>query len=265
MPKQPVKDIEIYYEITGEGDPLLLIHGLGSSTRDWEEQVPVFSQKYQVITIDLRGHGNSSKPRSPYSIKMFAEDISELLKQLKINSIHILGLSLGGVTAFQFAVDYPELVKSLIIVNAGVEMRVDSFKQKREFLKRAVIIRLVGMKKMGEVLATRLFIKPEQEDMRNKMIERWAENDKKAYLSALYSLKGWSIRDQLANIKSPTLVIGSDEDYTPSSVKEEFVALIPNGKFIEIEDARHAVSMEKTKEFNEIVMNFLSEHSYISN
>ncbi|MHA2400699.1 MAG: alpha/beta fold hydrolase [Promethearchaeota archaeon] len=261
MPKQKVKDIEMYYEITGEGDPLLLIHGLGSSTRDWEEQVPVFSQKYQVITIDLRGHGKTDKPKGPYSIKMFVEDISELLKQLKINKTHILGLSLGGVTAFQFAVDYPQLLNSLIIVNAGVEMRVDSFKQKREFLKRSIIIRLVGMKKMGEVLATRLFIKPEQEEQRTKMIERWAENDKKAYLSALYSLKGWSVRDKLPNITSPTLILGSDEDYTPSSVKKEFVALIPNGKFIEIKDARHAVSMEKPEEFNEIIMNFLAEHS----
>jgi pimeloyl-ACP methyl ester carboxylesterase len=259
MPKQLVKDIEMYYEITGEGDPLLLIHGLGSSTRDWEEQVPVFSKKYQVITIDMRGHGKTDKPKGPYSIKMFADDISKLMKKLKIASAHILGLSLGGVTAFQFAVDYPELVKSLIIVNAGVEMRVDSFKQKREFLKRAIIIRLVGMKKMGKVLATRLFIKPEQEELRIKMIERWEKNDKKAYLSALYSLKGWSVRDQLPNITNPTLVIGSDEDYTPSSIKEEFVALIPNGKFIEIEDARHAVSMEKPMEFNEIVLRFLSE------
>ncbi|MHA1914585.1 MAG: alpha/beta fold hydrolase, partial [Promethearchaeota archaeon] len=255
------KDIEMYYEITGEGDPLLLIHGLGSSTRDWEEQVPVFSTKYQVITIDLRGHGKTDKPKGPYSIKMFAEDIAELLNILEIKLVNVLGISLGGGVAFQIAVDFPDLVKSLIIVNSTPEVRVDSFKQKREFIKRTIIIKLVGMKKMGEVLAPRLFIKPEMEDKRLKLIERWMENDKKAYLAALYTLKGWSVRNQISNIKCPTLVIGSDEDYTPSSIKEEYTALIPNAKFIEIEDARHAVPMEKPEEFNEIIMKFLLEPS----
>ncbi|MHA2119834.1 MAG: alpha/beta fold hydrolase, partial [Promethearchaeota archaeon] len=161
MPKLKVKDIEMYYEITGEGDPLLLIHGLGSSTRDWEEQVPVFSTKYQVITIDLRGHGKTDKPKGPYSIKMFAEDIAELLNILEIKLVNVLGISLGGGVAFQIAVDFPDLVKSLIIVNSTPEVRVDSFKQKREFIKRTIIIKLVRMKKMGEVLAPRLSIKPE--------------------------------------------------------------------------------------------------------
>jgi pimeloyl-ACP methyl ester carboxylesterase len=261
MPKKKVKDIDMYYEMTGEGDPILFIHGLGSSTRDWEEQVPVFSQKYKIITIDLRGHGQTDKPKGPYSMKMFAEDIAELLKKLGINSTHILGISLGGGVAFQMAVDYPELVKSLIIVNSGIEIPMDSFKMKLEAFKRTFIVKLVGMKKMGKVLAPRLFIKPEQEDLRKKLIERWAENDKKAYLIALRALMGWSVRDQLKKIKFPTLVIGSDEDYAPSSVKEEYTALIPNARFIEIKDARHAVSIEKPKEFNEIVMSFLSEQS----
>jgi len=261
MPNENVKDIEMYYELTGEGDPLLLIHGLGSSTRDWEEQVPFFSEKYQVITIDLRGHGKTDKPKGPYSIKMFAEDIAELLKKLGITSTHVLGISLGGGVAFQFAIDFPGLVRSLVIVNAGIEYPMDSFKMKFELFKRTFIVKLISMKKMGEVLAPRLFIKPEQEELRKKLIERWAENDKKAYLAAMNALKGWSVRDQLNKINFPTLVIGSDEDYTSSSVKEEYTALIPKARFIEIEDVRHAVPFEKPKEFNKIVMDFLLEQS----
>ena len=261
MPKEKVNDIEMYYELIGEGEPLLLIHGLGSSTRDWEFQVPTFSQKYQVITIDIRGHGKTDKPKGAYSMKLFTEDISELIKKLGIYATHVLGISLGGGIAFQFAVDYPDLVKSLIIVNAGIEMPLDSFKLKLEAFKRIFIVKLVGMKKMGEVLAPRLFIKPEQEELQKKLVERWAENNKKAYLSAMRALIGWSVRDQINKIKCPTLIIGSDEDYAPSSVKEENTTLLQNAKFIEIEDARHAVPMEKPDEFNEIVMKFLSEQS----
>jgi 3-oxoadipate enol-lactonase len=261
MPKEKVNGIDMYYELTGKGEPLLLIHGLGSTTRDWEFQVPSFSQKYRVITIDLRGHGKTDKPKGPYNMQIFAEDIAELLKKLGIKSIHILGISLGGGIAFQFAVDYPDFVKSLIVVNAGIEMPADSFKLRLEAFKRSFIVKLVGMKKMGDVLAPRLFIKPEQEELRSKLIERWAENDKKAYLSAMRALIGWTIRDQLDKIKCPTLIIGSDEDYAPSSVKEEYTKLLQNAKFIEIKDARHAVAMEKPEEFNELVINFLSEQS----
>jgi len=139
MSKEKVKEIEMYYEVTGEGESLLLIHGLGSSTRDWEFQVPVFSQKYQVITIDLRGHGKSDKPKGPYSMQMFAGDIAELLKKLGIKSTHVLGISLGGGIAFQFALDYPNLVKSLMIVNAGIEIPMDSFKMKLEAFKRCLL------------------------------------------------------------------------------------------------------------------------------
>ena len=153
------------------------------------------------------------------------------------------------------------MVKSLVIVNGGVEFKLDSFKAKYNFFMRKFIVSLVGMKKMGEVLALRLFIKPEQEDLRQKLIERWAENDKKAYLNALKSLKGWTAKDRIHTINCPTLVISSDEDYTPVSVKEEYTALIPNGKLVVIDNARHAVTMEKPNEFNKIVMEFLSEHS----
>jgi pimeloyl-ACP methyl ester carboxylesterase len=257
MPKVTVNDIEMYYEITGQGDPLLLIHGLGSSTRDWEDVIP-FLPNFQIITIDLRGHGQTTKPKGPYSIKMFSDDIVSLLKTLSLQSVNVLGISLGGAIALQMAVDYPEYVKSLIVVNSTAEILLDSFKMKMEAFKRNLIVRLVGMKKMGEVLAPRLFIKPEQEEQRTKLIKRWAENDKKAYLSAMGALMGWSVVKDLSNIKCPSLIVGSDEDYSPSAAKKEYTTQIPNAKFIEIKDARHAVTAEKPEEISKIVKAFLS-------
>jgi pimeloyl-ACP methyl ester carboxylesterase len=259
MPLIKVKDINIYHEIIGEGDPILFIHGLGSSTRDWEEQVPFFSKKFQVISVDIRGHGRSDKPKGPYSIPMFANDIAELLTELGVGPSHVIGISLGGGIAFQLSIDHPELVKSLVAVNAAVGVP-PGLKWKFEFFKRNLVVKLIGMKKMGEILAPRLFIKPEQEENRQMLIVRWAENDKKAYLNALNSLKNWSVIENLSKIQCPTLVLGSDEDYTPTSAKEQYTALIPKGELVEIADARHALPMEKPKEFNEVVMNFISKH-----
>ena len=80
MPVHNLPDLALYYEVNGDGPPLLLLHGLGSSSRDWEKQVEWFAKKYQVITPDLRGHGQSDKPPGPYSIRMFAEDMASLIR-----------------------------------------------------------------------------------------------------------------------------------------------------------------------------------------
>ncbi|MEJ2738596.1 MAG: alpha/beta fold hydrolase, partial [Dehalococcoidia bacterium] len=90
MPFKRINDIDIYYEEHGEGEPLLLIHGLGSSTRDWELQVPVLSEHYRVITVDLRGHGQTAKPKEPYSINLFADDTFKLLDALHALPAHIV-------------------------------------------------------------------------------------------------------------------------------------------------------------------------------
>ena len=105
MPTAELGDIRLYYEDFGEGEPLLFIHGLGSSTRDWENQVRYFSDRYRVVVPDLRGHGNSEKPPGPYSIPLFADDIAELITTLDLAPTHVVGLSLGGFVASQLAVE----------------------------------------------------------------------------------------------------------------------------------------------------------------
>ena len=105
MPTIHINDIDMYYESRGEGESLLLIHGLGSSTRNWELQVRYFANRYQVITCDVRGHGRTSKPPGPYSIRGFAEDVSGLLQALGIPAAHVVGISMGGMIAVAKAID----------------------------------------------------------------------------------------------------------------------------------------------------------------
>ena len=257
MTIKKINDIDIYYEIHGEGDPLLLIHGLGSSSRDWEYQIPQFSKFYKVITIDLRGHGKTEKPKGPYSIRGFADDVALFLESLDIKHANILGLSMGTATGFELAINYPELVKSLIAVNMSAKLSVKTFGEKKQFFLRDIIVIILGMKKMGEFLAPKLFPLPEQEELRKKVAAHWAENDKKAYLSAFHSLKNWSVEEDLQKITCPTLVIASDGDYTPVEIKEEYVKKIPNGQISIIKNSHHAVPMEKPEEFNRIVLDFL--------
>jgi len=259
MPMLHLRDFELHYEITGQGEPVLFIHGLGSSGRDWQEQTGFFADRYQVITVDVRGHGQSGKTAGAYSIPLFAEDIVKLLEALQISPVHMVGISMGGMIAFQMAVSYPDLLKSLVIVNSSPEFIVRSFKEQLLVWQRFLIVRLLGMRKMGEVLSRRLFPKPEQEELRKILVERWAENDIQAYEKAMKAIVGWSVADRIGDIRCPTLVIASDEDYTPVEVKEEYVRKMPNAKLVVIEDARHAVTAEHPAEFNAVLDTFLSE------
>jgi pimeloyl-ACP methyl ester carboxylesterase len=258
MPKLHIRDVDLYYETAGQGQPIVFIHGLGSSTRDWEFQVTFFSKHYQVVTFDLRGHGKSGKPPGPYSIALFAADAAELIKALGIVPAHIVGISLGGMVAFQLAVDAPELVKSLTIVNSAPEYLIRSLKERLEVLLRVLIVRLMGLRKLAEIGSKRLFPKPEHEALRRMLIERWAENDKRAYLDSLRAVPGWSVADRIGSIRCPTLVIAAEEDYTPVSLKEAYVAKMPNAQLVVIRDSRHATTVERPEQFNEALLAFLS-------
>jgi len=259
MPKLRVNDIEMHYEMFGQGQPLILVHGLGSSGRDWEKQLPAFSKYYQVVTFDLRGHGQSQKPSGPYSIPLFAKDTAELIKALGISPIHVVGISLGGMVAFQLAVDYPELVRSLVVVNAGPEVVARTMKDHWQIFFRFAILYLLGMRRMGMVLSKRLFPKDEQASLREIFVERWAKNNFQAYLNALRAIVGWSVMDRIHMIHLPTLIVTVEKDYTPISAKETFVAKMPQARLVVVPNSLHATPVDNPEKFNEIVMSFLSK------
>ena len=261
MPIHKLEEINLYYEIHGEGEPLLFIHGLGSSSRDWELQLDLFAQNYQLILVDVRGHGRSGKPPGPYSIPLFAEDIKKLLQALQVGPVHILGISLGGMIAFQLGISHPELVKSLIIVNSTPELVARTVKDHLGIWQRLLIVRFLGMRKMGEVLGNRFLPDPEQAELRKIFIERWAENDKSTYTEAMKAVIGWSVRDRLGEIRCPTLVLGSDGDYFPTAEKENYLKLIPGAELLVIENSRHALPAEKPAEFNSAVKAFLARYT----
>ncbi len=261
MPLLAANHINLYYEVAGAGQPVVLIHGLGSSTLDWESQVPALSQTYQVVTFDLRGHGRSDKPAGPYQISQFAADLAGLLGALGIPSAHIVGISLGGGVAFQFALDYPALVRSLVLVNTAPALGGTPEQAEVEIARRVGIVQQLGMRAMGQALAPNLLPKPEHAALRETFIERWAENDPSAYIAATRSMLGWDVTARLGEITCPVLVIGSDQDYGPVSAKEVYRALMPNARLAVIPDAHHGVPFERPEAFNDVLGEFLAEQA----
>jgi pimeloyl-ACP methyl ester carboxylesterase len=260
MPTIRINDIDLYHDRSGEGEPLMFLHGLGSSSRDWEFQKAYFRNRYQVITIDTRGHGQSEKPPGPYTINLFARDVVEFHKTLELGPMHVVGLSMGGMIAFQLAVDQPSLVHSLTIVNSGPALILNTLRLKLSFKKREWIVRLFGMRKMGKVLANALLPELHQQELHREFIDRWAQNNKKAYLTSLRALIGWSVADRIHNIRCPTLIVTADQDYTSVSYKQAYAAAIPSAEVAVIRHSRHMSPIDQRDEFNSTLNEFLARH-----
>jgi pimeloyl-ACP methyl ester carboxylesterase len=261
MPDIRRDNVTLHYETEGQGQPLVFLNGLGMSVRDWEKQVAYFSTSYRVITFDYRGQGSSDKPPGPYSIPLFCDDTAHLLRSVNAWPAHLVGLSMGGMIAFQMAVSHPELLRSMVIVNSGPDFTLRTRAQKFEFLKRKLIVRVFGMHVMAEILARRLFPRKGQENLRKEMAKRWSQNDKNAYYKTVLALKDWSVLKYLSEIRCPTLVVSADQDYTPVGYKQFYVSKMPDARLAVISDSRHASPLDQPESFNGIVAEFLASHS----
>lgn len=249
---------ELYYEVSGYGPPLLLIHGLGGSGRDWGLQLPALRQHFRTITIDLRGHGRSSRPACGYTIPGFAADTADFMTSLGFFPAQVMGISLGGMVALQMAVDFPEVVAGLVIVNSAPELPRGSWRQRWELGQRLLLTRLFGMERTAKVLARRLFPKEGQEPLRRGFEKRWSANDPRIYLQTLKGMSGWSLVDRLSAIAVPTLILAGREDFIPLEVKKSCAREIPGARLEIIEDSGHATPADQAEIFNRVVVGFLT-------
>ena len=257
MSHKLINGINIHYEIKGEGSPLLFIHGLGSSTLDWEKQIPFFAKHFKTISIDLRGHGQSDSSKGAYSIQQFADDVTAFIQE-ENEPVHIVGISMGGMVAFQMAVDNKTKIQSLVIINSFTAFSMDDKKNRKAVRMRKLIPRIFGMKIMGKILGKKLFPKEDQEGLRKLIAKRWAKNSIKDYIKSTNAIAGWSVTKRLTEIKCPVLVVASEFDYTSIAEKKAYTEVLPKGTLSVIPSAGHAVSMEEPEALNKVMFEFLT-------
>lgn len=257
MPTARIHGADLHYTVHGRGQPLLLLHGLGSSGRDWEYQIPAFAKHFQVIAPCLRGFGRSSTDVGPYTVSQFAADTTELLDQLGIEDTHILGFSMGGAIAFQMAVDTPQRLRRMVIVNSQPSFELNHWRKQLLVLMRIGMASVMGMERMTRFAAKRLFPLPEQADLRRRMQERHGANNKECYLATLRALAGWSVADEIGEILTPTLVIAAEHDLTPVEEKRAFAARMQAAELAVIKDSRHGTLFDRPDQCNELVLDYL--------
>ncbi|MCJ7576088.1 MAG: alpha/beta hydrolase [Dehalococcoidia bacterium] len=268
MPTAKVGDINIYYEIHGKGEPLVLIYGYAGHSGLWFRQIPVLSKKYHVIAFDNRGVGRSDKPDTPYTMAIMAGDVAGLLDVIGVDAAHIFGISLGGMIAQHFALNYPRRVLSLILgcTNCG---GVHSIQPKPESL--AALFDYEGFKKMTpeEVVRQAMpfcysqkFMK-EHPDIVDKRVAKQLEYPTPRHGAARQAeaVMGHDTYKLLPKIEAPTLVIAGDNDrLIPAENSRILASRIPKAELVIIEGPGHEFFIEDAEEVNKMVLGFLEQH-----
>jgi len=240
-----VNNIKLCYQDVGNGETMVFLHGLGSNSTDWQQQIDYFSQKYRVIAIDCRGHGRSDKPDGQYTIPLFSDDMVKLLNHLEIDCFHLVGFSMGGMVAFQIAVDNPQKVKTLTIINSSPAVPYNTFVMKVTVWSRLVLIKLMGLEKLSKVIGKKLFPLERQENLREQFRASMQMLTKSSYTRSLISFLGWDVSEQLSLLQMPVLVVAAEHDYTPVALKQEYCKAIINSKLVVIADSYHATPMDQ--------------------
>ena len=152
MQDEKPTDVTFRIIVEGHGQPIIFIHGWAASQRFWKHQVDYFSQRYQVITYDLRGHGDSDKPKQGYYVEDHVFDLAQIIQGLKLQVPILVGHSLGGLIALQFALDYPEGLKALVVVGTSP----NPVPTKRQSLMLTLFSWLIRLSEIFPILMTGL-------------------------------------------------------------------------------------------------------------
>jgi 3-oxoadipate enol-lactonase len=257
MPPSP----SLYYETCGTGPAtVLLLHGLGSSSADWELQLPRFAERYRVITLDLRGHGRSPRPRGRLTVEGMAADVAALLEQLAVPPVHVVGLSLGGCVALALALDQPARVRSLTLVNTFARLRPAGLRGAGRLAARLGLLVTAPMPAVAAYVAHGLFPRPEQQPLYDEAVTRLARNTRGSYLAAIGAIGRFDVTRRLGAIRCPALIIAGDRDQTvPRAVAQALHRGLPRAQFRLIADSGHATPYDQAEVFNKVVLGFLQE------
>jgi pimeloyl-ACP methyl ester carboxylesterase len=266
MPKAMVNGINMYYEVHGQGEPLVLTMGSFGPHQGWFFQTRAFKKYYKVIVFDNRGIGRTEKSPEPYSISTMADDTVGLMSHLGIDKAHVLGMSLGGAVAQHIAVNYPQRVQKLVLVcsGSGAEDAIHVHPEMLEVLgvkegSREVDLRSLDFRKVMRTIVMLSFNKRLYRMFIVPLAEYWFKRfNVEDFLKQLEAVRGYSALDRLHQIRAQTLVMTGAEDRIVNPHSSEVLAsLIPNSRLVKVEGGSHAFYVESPCRFNKEVLNFL--------
>ena len=250
--------ISLHYLVRGQGEPLLLIHGLGGTGADWAFQVAALEKRFRVIVPDLPGSGHSSPPRDEYTIAGCASALWSLLDHLGVPRTNIIGFSLGGAVALEMAAQRPTSVPRLGLINSLATYRTDNWRKWLEAHVSATLVRLLGMRRAAWLLAVRLFPEPWQRALRTHAAAVVGAVPVSAYLGLGLALAQWAIIDRLDGLKSRILLIAAEHDSTPLAEKRELASKL-KADIVVVRGSRHGTPFDSVEATNASLLALLTD------
>lgn len=244
------------YQSAGSGAALVLTHGLGSNLHYWDRVCPTLTAHHRVVRWDLRGSGGSDKPPGPYSPALFASDLAALLDALNLDPIHLLGISLGGVIAQRFALDYPQRLLSLLLVSTSSEVGPQATANWRRL---ADLVERNGFDpRLAD--ATRSFspaFAASHPDIVDAVGHDTLANDAKAYAATARAASKYHWTAELARVAIPTLVLqGLDDQLTPPGGSVKMQRALPQSRLLMFPETGHNLPIEQSLAFCTAILGF---------
>jgi 3-oxoadipate enol-lactonase len=266
MPHAKVNGINLYYEVHGEGEPLVLVPGLGSDLTRWYRNLPGLADKFRVIAFDNRGAGRTDKPDAPYSMKMMADDIAGLLDTLEIARTHLFGASMGGMISLNFGVLHPDRLISLIpgCTRPGGPHSIPDA-DGAPALNPELVDRLSAEERNRNLLPmlwSAAFIKGNP-----ALVEEYVKETSRypvspvGYRRQKEAADRHDVYDRLPEITAPTLVIhGEGDRLIPAGNAAIIADRIPGAELVILEGLGHGFYSEQPEKVNAILIEFMKRH-----
>lgn len=263
MPKEIINGVEIFYELNGNaGDTVVILNGIMMSTTSWYDFVPVYTKNHRLLRVDFRNQGQSQYVDDDFLIDIHVEDLKALFEKLRIEKVHMVGISYGAEVAMLFALKYQNMLKSLVLSNTTARVTKhlraigDSWDEAAKLYDGERFFKLA----MPFIYSTAFYESnwqwlKDREKAFGKILQKpWFD----AYMKLTGSTRCYDILDRLHEINVPTLCIASDLDIvTPIPEVRMIYERIENSKFLIISGAGHASCYEKKDEFNTAVLGFI--------
>ncbi|MDX2044158.1 MAG: alpha/beta fold hydrolase [Acidobacteriota bacterium] len=256
-----VNGINLFYEVAGSGEPLLLIYGLAGRGNNWKFQVEALSSRFQVITFDNRGVGETDQPKTAFTLGDIADDAAALLNHLGVASAYVFGISMGGMIAQEFALRHQQRVRKLALgcTHPGIKHCVPSPAWVTEIFKS-----LPGKPREQVVReCTPINYSPQTQQRRPELIESlvplFVDNRQRAhgYAGQLNAIWEFNAFDRLPELNVPTLVMTGTDDVLVVPGNSKIIAeRIPNSRLIEFAEAGHLFFIEKAEDVNQRLLEF---------
>lgn len=264
MPRIVIGDGALYYERQGVGFPVMFVTGLSGFAAFWQDQVAAFAKSFDVITHDHRGIGQSDLTRSGFTVDRMAADVIALMDSLDVERAHIVGHSTGGAMAQILAIEHPKRVASIVLSASWT--KPDAYFRRLFGLRKDILLRLGPS---AYVQANTLYLYPSWFVARNNERLRQLEAQNLAVFppteiaaSRIDAILAFDRTEQLSRIKTPTLVVGAEDDIvTPAYFSEELARLIPGAEIKIFPRGGHAFTQVRAREFNQAVLPFLASHT----